>query len=256
MDAAVKANFDPSQLALRTELSACVRLMHDHGILNYNGHLSARIDGEDRLLIHSLTTPRSQVGPEHFVVCDLAGQMVEAAPGLKAPSEVYIHSEIYKARGDVGAIAHIHSEDVIAFTLTQEAPCLHLLRCDALRWRSGVPIHADPTRIRNEQQGRELAETLGLHRAALMRAHGAVLVAPDARAVFADTIQFDENARANILAATLGRPAPLTEAELDALSESSPPKFIEHYMNKIWQYYVQRGRATGLLPEEWAEHLA
>lgn len=256
MEAAVRAHFDPSQLALRTELAACVRMMHDEGLLNYNGHVSARMEGEDQLLIHSLTTPRSEVGPEHFVICDMSGQMVEAAPGLKAPSEVYIHSEIYKARPDVGAIAHVHSENVVAFTVIEEAPCLHLMRCDAVRWRSGVPIHPDPTRIRNEQQGRELAETLGPHRAALMRAHGAVLVAPYARAVFADTIQFDENARANILAAQLGTAAPLTEAELDALSEGSPPDFIGHYMNKIWQYFVQRGRASGLLPEEWAEHLA
>lgn len=256
MEAAVKADFDEAQRALRTELAACVRLMHDAGILNYNGHVSGRITGGDGLLIHSLVTPRSKVGPEHFVVCDLNGHLVEAAPGLKPPSEVYIHSEIYKARPDVGAIAHIHSENVIAFTLTKEAPQLELLRCDAVRWRSGVPIHPDPTRIRNAEQGRELAETLGGHRAALMRSHGAVLVAPDARSVFADTIQFDENARANLLARTLGTPAPLTEAELDALSESSPPKFIAHYMNKIWQYYVQRGRAAGLLPEAWAEHLA
>jgi len=256
MDAAVKPEFDKSQLAPRTELSACVRLMHDQGILNYNGHVSARIEGADRLLIHSLTTPRSEVGPEHFVVCDLDGNLVEAAPGLKPPSEVHIHSEIYKARPDVGAIAHIHSENVIAFTLTKEVPRLRLMRCDAVRWRSGVPTHPDPTRIRNAEQGAELAATLGPNRAALMRAHGAVLVAPNARAVFADTIQFDENARANLLAAALGTPAPLTEAELDALSEASPPEFIDHYMNKIWQYYVQRGRAAGLLPEAWAEHLA
>jgi len=256
MDVAVKANFDEAQRALRTELSACVRLMHDADILNYNGHVSGRIAGEETLLIHSLSTPRSEVGPQHFVVCDLEGRVVEAAPGLKAPSEVFIHSEIYKARPDVGAIAHIHSENVIAFTLTEESPCLKLMRCDAVRWRSGIPTHPDPTRIRDNQQGAELAATLGPHRAALMRAHGAVLVAPDARAVFADTIQFDENARAQILAARIGTPAPLTEAELDALSEASPPKFIDHYMNKIWQYYAQRGLAAGLLPKEWAEHLA
>jgi len=256
MDAAVKSSFDEAQRGLRTELAACVRLMHDAGILNYNGHVSARIPGEKKLLIHPLVTPRSEVGPEHFVVCNFEGELLQAASGLKQPSEVYIHSEIYKVRDDVGAIAHVHSENVVAFTLTKEAPRLQLLRCDAWRWRSGIPTHPDPTRIRDARQGRELAETLGPHRAALMRSHGAVLVAPDARSVFADTVQFDENARANLLAATLGTPAPMTEAELDALQESSPPAFIAHYMNKIWQYYTQRGRAAGLLPQEWAEYLA
>lgn len=255
MDAKTDTSFDPSQLALRTEVAACVRLMHDAAILSYNGHVSARIKGEDRLVIHSLVRPRSDVRPEDFVTCDLDGAVLEAAPGHKPPSEVFIHSEIYKARPDVGAIAHIHSESVIAFTLTTDAPCLKLVRCDAVRWRSGIPMHPDPTRIRNSEQGAALAATLGPHRAALMRAHGAVLVAPSARAVFADTIQFDENARAQILAATLGTPAPLTEAELDALEEASPPEFIDHYVNKIWRYYVERGRAAGFIPDDWAVHL-
>ena len=249
------ATFDPAQLPLRSELAACVRLMHEAAILNYNGHVSARIKGEDRLVIHSLVTPRSEVGPEDFVICDLDGKALEAAPGMKPPSEVHIHCEIYKARADVGAVAHIHSENVIAFTLTTDAPSLKLLRCDAVRWRSGVPMHPDPTRIRNGEQGAALVATLGPHRAALMRAHGAVLVAPSARAVFADTIQFDENARAQLLAAALGTPAPLTDAELDALEEASPPDFMDHYVNKIWRYYVERGRATGLIPDDWAAHL-
>lgn len=255
MTAATNASFDPAQLPLRTELAACVRLMHDAAILNYNGHVSARTGDGDRLVIHSLVKPRSEVGPGDFVVCDLNGAVVEAAPGHKPPSEVHIHSEIYKARPDVGAIAHIHSESVIAFTLTTDTPCLKLVRCDAVRWRSGIPMDPDPTRIRNSKQGAALAATLGSHRAALMRAHGAVLVAPNARAVFADTIQFDENARAQLLAATLGTPAPLTEAELDALEEASPPAFMDHYVNKIWRYYVERGRSAGLIPDDWAEHL-
>jgi ribulose-5-phosphate 4-epimerase/fuculose-1-phosphate aldolase len=255
MNTATKASFDPAQLPLRTELAACVRLMHDAAILNYNGHVSARLEGEDRLVIHSLVTPRSEVGPGDFVVCGLDGAVLEAAPGHKPPSEVFIHSEIYKARPDVGAIAHIHSESVIAFTLTTHAPCLKLVRCDAVRWRSGIPMDLDPTRIRSREQGAALAATLGPHRAALMRAHGAVLVAPGPRAVFADTIQFDENARAQLLAATLGTPAPLTDAELDALEEASPPEFMDHYVNKIWRYYVERGRAAGLIPDDWAAHL-
>jgi L-ribulose-5-phosphate 4-epimerase len=255
MNTATNASFDPVQLPLRTELAACVRLMHDAAILNYNGHVSARIKGEDRLVIHSLVTPRSEVGPDDFVVCDLDGAVLEAAPGHKPPSEVFIHSEIYKARPDVGAIAHIHSESVIAFTLTTDAPCLKLVRCDAVRWRGGIPMDPDPTRIRSSEQGAALATTLGPHRAALMRAHGAVLVAPSARAVFADTIQFDENARAQLLAATLGTPAPLSETELDALEEASPPEFMDHYVNKIWRYYIERGRTAGLIPDDWAPHL-
>lgn len=239
---------------LRVRLATCVRLLHMRKILSYNGHVSARVPGSEALLIHSLVESRGEVAPASLLVVDFEGQVLGGEEGLKPPSEVFIHSEIYRARPDVNAIAHIHSENALALTLVKGGK-MHLMRCDSVRWRSGIPMHPDPSRIRTPEQGRELAATLGPHYAALMRAHGGLLVADTVPSVLAASIQFEENARAQMLAATAGEIEPLTETELGQLSSSSPPEFMAHYASKIWTYYVQEGIAAGIIPESWKSEL-
>jgi ribulose-5-phosphate 4-epimerase/fuculose-1-phosphate aldolase len=155
---------------------------------------------------------------------------------------VFIHTEIYRARPDVQAVLHTHSELSALFTLAET--CLQPMKAAAVRWRSGIPTHPDPTLIRTARQGRELATTLAEHQAALLRAHGGVLVAESIEALFVDAIHFDENARAQLHAAALGQVRPLTPGELEALDETAER---ERHVKKLWRYYVARGRAAGIL---------
>jgi L-fuculose-phosphate aldolase len=238
----------------RKQLAACVRLLHMEGLLTYNGHVSLRVPGHDAFIIHALVDSRSEIAPERLLTVSFDGDVLDAPQGTRPPSEYPIHAEIYRARDDVGAVAHVHSEHAIAFTLVEGAE-LKALRCDALDWADGVPTHADPTRIKTAEQGRALAATLGIGNAALMRAHGAVLAAASVIELFKVCVQFEENARAQLLASRLGQVAPLTDTELAALRESHPPEFRAHYARKIWRYYVSQGRAAGIIPKDWVEDL-
>jgi ribulose-5-phosphate 4-epimerase/fuculose-1-phosphate aldolase len=157
---------------------------------------------------------------------------------------VFIHTEIYRARPDVQAILHTHAELSAVFTLAEV--CLQPMKASAVRWASGIPTHPDPTLIRTARQGREVAATLGQHQAALLRAHGGVIVAESVEAMLVDAVHFDENARAQVQAVQLGRLKPLTEDELDALNRGYERG---RHVAKLWQYYVERGRAAGILDE-------
>ena len=245
---------DAEALTARIRLAACVRLLHMEGMLTYNGHVSVRSPESDRFLIHSLVDPRAEVSPDSLLVISLDGAVIESVGDRRPPSEHPIHGEIYRARADVQAVAHIHSESAIAFTLAEGAR-LQAMRCDAARWARGVRVHADPTRIKTAQQGRELSETLADEDAVLLRAHGAVLVGAGLLEVFMACIHFEENARAQILASQLGEPLPLTVREVDALEESSPEAFRSHYAAKIWRYYISKAVRAGFIPEAWSEKL-
>ena len=224
------------------------------GLLTYNGHVSMRVPAAKAFLIHSLVDSRAEVAPERLLTVDFDGKVVDGPSNCRPPSEYPIHAEIYRAREDVGAVAHIHSEHAIAFTLVVGVT-LTAMRCDGLDWAGGVPVHPDPTRIKSAAQGAALAATLGSGDAALMRAHGAVLVAPSVIEVFKTCVQFEENARAQLLATRLGTLAPLTAAEGAALRESHSETFREHYAQKIWRYYITQGRSAGIIPEKWLEAL-
>ena len=118
----------------------------------------------------------------------------------------------------------------------------------AVRWMTGIPIHADPSHVSTPERGRALARSLGSHHALLIRAHGEVVVAESVPAVLIDCIHFVENAQAMYDAARLGPVIPLNAAEIADFCEDFDR---DRHIGKLWEYYVGRGRAAGLLPQSW-----
>src|SRR5439155_5803816 len=152
-----------------------------------------------------------EVAPEAMLVVDYEGKVI-AGEG-QPPSELPIHIEILKSRPDVQSVLHSHMELAIAFTMMEGIELLPM-RARASRWKSGIPTHPDPSHIKLTEQGRALAKSLGPHHAALMRAHGMVIVAESTRALFIDAVHFKENATAQLQALQAGaKPIPLTDGD-------------------------------------------
>ena len=236
------------QVAL--EVSAVTRLLEAEGILDYSGHVSARIPGRDAFVIQVGAISRAEVSPDSMLVVDHAGKVIEGEG--QPPSEIPIHIEILKARPDVQAVLHSHMELAIAFTM-MEGITLLPMRARASRWKSGIPTHPDPSHIKLKEQGEALAKTLGPHHAALMRAHGLVLLAESARALFIDAVHFKENATAQMQALQAGaKPLPLTDAEIAQIERM---EMRDWHIKKLWNYYMRKGLKEGVLPREWADAL-
>jgi len=213
------------------------------GILNYSGHVSARLPGADGFLIHPLMESRAEIGPNDVLAVGYNLHLLPESPAGVYPLETHIHCEIYKSRPDVQAVVHTHSELSAAFTLADAR--LLPMKQHAARWSSGIPIHPDPSRIETIEQGRELAGTLGQHHAALLRAHGGVVVAESVEAAMIDCVHFDENARAQVQAQAIGPLLPLTPDELALLNRRSNR---DQHVRKLWSYYVGLGVSRGVLP--------
>ena len=245
MDTAVALTYSPAQL--RTQLATATRLLHSEGILDYSGHISARAPGEDALYIQQRTDPRSDVAPEGILKVDFKGNVLEGAPG-KPPSETEIHIQILKSRPDVNSVIHCHLEMAILFSMMKNTPILPI-RVKATRWKSGIPVHRDPSHIKSTEQGVKLAQTLAQHNAALIRGHGMVLASESVPALLIDCIHFNENARAYLAVLNSGREAdPLTDDDVYAIEGREAR---EHHIGKLWKYYLQNGRKSGLLPGDW-----
>jgi ribulose-5-phosphate 4-epimerase/fuculose-1-phosphate aldolase len=236
-----------SEQVLRCEVAAATLLLNDLGILGYSGHIGARLPGRDAFLIQSFQQSRSAVGPDDLLICNFDGTVVSAPDGLRPPSEVYLHCEIFRARADVQAIAHFHHELTTAFTLVDGVK-LQAVKNHAVRWANGIPVHADPSHVSTPERGRALARSLGPHNGLLIRAHGEVVVAESARGVLIDSIHFVENAQAMYDAACLGPVVPLNAAEM---AEFAHDFDRDRHIGKLWTYYVGRGRAAGVLSQDW-----
>ncbi len=238
----------PQEARLRAQVAACTLLLNDLDILGYSGHVSARLPGREAFLIQPFDHSRAELGPDDLLVCDFDGKVLAGPKGTKPPSELFIHSEIFRARADVQAVAHFHHDIATIFTLV-EGVTLAPIKNHAVRWTSGIPIHPDPSHVSDPALGRAVAATLGPHHALLIRAHGQVVVAENVPALLIDSVHFVENAEVMYRAAALGRVVPLSPQEAAAFLGDFDR---ERHIAKLWKYYVGGGRARGLLPRSWA----
>lgn len=246
------SNLDASITGLRVQIAALTRLLHKEGILTYSGHASVRLPGRDAFLIQSINDSRASIEPDGFLVCDFDCNVIEGPTGQRPPIEVFIHSEILRARPDAQAVVHTHSDLAAMFTMLDGIE-LALMKSHAHRWASGMPTHPDPSHIKTAGQGKALAASLGDHFGALLRAHGGVLVAESLPALLVDAVHFEENATAHYQAATVGKIKPLTRAELDLLATVDNNR--EQHCFKLWSHYAGMGLEDGTLPRDWNENL-
>jgi L-ribulose-5-phosphate 4-epimerase len=236
------ATAKPGQIGeLKVQVAAATRMLVMEGLLDYSGHVSARVPGRDAFLIQTATAPRSSVTVDDILMVGFDGKLIEGTG--RPPVEIPIHIEILKARPDVQAVLHSHMELVIAFTMMRGVKLVPM-RARAVRWESGIPMDLDPSHIKTTAQGRTLARTLGPHHAALMRAHGLVLVAESVPALLVDAVHFDENARALVTVLNAGaEPLPLTIDEREQINRHEMRVF---HVDKLWRYYVDKARTAGI----------
>jgi ribulose-5-phosphate 4-epimerase/fuculose-1-phosphate aldolase len=232
---------------LRDQVAACTLMLNELKIMGYSGHVSARLPHGSGFLIQSVDQSRASLRPELLLICNMDGYLVSGPEGLRPPSEVFLHSEIFRVRPDVNSIAHFHHDRTAVFTLA-DGPQLAPVKNHAVRWANGIPVHPNPNHVNSPERGRALATTLGEAHAALIRAHGQVVVAESVPGVLVDCVHFVENAEAMYDACMLGRVLPLTAEEIASFSKDI--KRAKH-INKLWTYYVGRALSMGLVPEDW-----
>lgn len=192
---------------LRLKVATAGRILYHLKLTEYMGHASARVPGTDRILIkprHSETIHgMGEVGPEKIVVIDLDGKLLEGddAP----PAERFIHTEIYRARPDVGGVVHTHQMLTTVFGIV-ERDILPLLSVEAPLVASRIPIYPSPDLILNPERGKEVAAVIGNGEICHLQGHGIVTACATIEEATLAAIHLDRLAQANYMAAQLGTP--------------------------------------------------
>ena len=235
------------EIRLRKLVAVCTRTLNHLDILGYSGHVCVRLPDTQNYLIQAVHQSRAEVAPDDLLVVDSDGATVRGPEGFRPPDEVHIHTEIFRRRDDVKAVFHFHPDVATLFTLV-EGMELRPVKNHAARWASGIPVHPVSAKIVTPEMGAALAETLGLHHAALLRAHGAVVVAESVEALLIDAVHFVENAETMYKAAMLGPVKALSQAELSEIQDIADR---DHHVGKLWDYYTGQALRDGAIDEEW-----
>ncbi|MFI9158667.1 L-ribulose-5-phosphate 4-epimerase [Kitasatospora aureofaciens] len=180
------------------------------------GNVSARVPGEDLLVIKPSGVPYDELTPANMIVCDLDGKVVE---GEHAPSsDTAAHAYVYRHLPEVGGVVHTHSTYACAWAARGEAvPCVLTAMADEF----GAEIPVGPfALIGDDSIGRGIVDTLRGHRspAVLMQNHGVFTIGKDAEAAVKAAVMCEDVARTVHLSRQLGEPLPIAQADIDSLN--------------------------------------
>ena len=213
---------------VKQQLVDAIRMLERAGIIDHNGHCSARRDA-GTFYINSGASVRGALTVEDIVTVDMDGHLVEGS--ARPPLEFHIHSEVYRARPDVHSVMHTHPQWSTFLTMTgvkYQAVYAQGVLLGAL------PVMDSPLSVNTRPMGEKLAATLGAAPAALLKAHGAVTVGADIVEAFVLAAYLEENAYRQYMAMQIGEPYVFSEAEQQACREKlwSPGLF-----KKTWDHY-------------------
>jgi ribulose-5-phosphate 4-epimerase/fuculose-1-phosphate aldolase len=222
------------------------RILYVQDVVDSYGHISARHPHHpDRFLMSRARAPGLVVASD-IMEFGLDGELIrpDARPVY---SERFIHSEVYKARPDVGAVVHSHSPTVVPFSVTQ----VPLRPIRAAFFYPEVPVFDTRTSagwtnllISNSALGKALAQTLGKNSVALLRGHGNVVVAPSVRVVVYRAIYTEANAKLLLQAKMLGGPITYLAPEEAALMEKEQGRHRPgHGSDRTWEMWRQEALA-------------
>jgi L-ribulose-5-phosphate 4-epimerase len=208
-----------SEAELRQLLATASRILYHQGLVDYLGHASARVHGTDRVLIKPRHSPGvhglNMVTAERMVVIGLDGQLLEGEE--EPPSERFIHTEIYRARPDVGSVVHTHQPMSTLMGIVG-LPILPLLHVEAPLAERPVPTFPCAELVVSPELGQRLAASLGDHAVCHLQGHGIVSVSATVQQATLGAIHLERLAEVNFRVIQTGRaPRVIPPDEIAAL---------------------------------------
>lgn len=222
--------------SVREKLVNAVRILDHLGVWEANyGHVSCRLSDPQKICmlghLHDETDvgmPLPDVGPEHMIVVDI--NTLEYEGSLEPPGEVFIHTEIYKAREDMNGVVHAHPELPVALSIAGQ-PVLPVHYYSGL-FHPSVPIFDDHRIIDNPESAIEMVRVLADHLAVVLKGHGATTLGGTLEEAVIVMSALNICARLQYLAAQVGTPRP------NDFAQPESRHFPHAYVQNVWNLYL------------------
>ena len=221
---------------IRKNLITACKILSSEGFVKGFGHVSARIPDSDLFVL----TPRiglELVKEQQLLVLNLKGEIVQGK--FPPPVEAPLHTAIVNKRGDVHAIARIHSRRANYFSVTDRR--LKPVHTHGSFFSGEVPVFPKPDLISTQSLGEAVAVTLEAKPAILLRGNGQVAVGRTIPEAVMMAIYLEEAADILYGALQVGNPVFLTPEE-SAVGSAEALSPVD--MERAWNYYKNKiGRA-------------
>lgn len=166
---------DSPERTARIDLAAAHRIAEQFGWtqLIYN-HFTCRVPGEPH---HFLVKPHQwmfrEVTASSLVKLDLDGRTADPQAKVNAAGFA-IHTAVLKARADVNAVVHIHTDAGIAISAHKEG--LRFMSQASMRFYGGRLSYHDYYGVAELDEAESIARDIGTAKAMILRNHGLLVV--------------------------------------------------------------------------------
>jgi ribulose-5-phosphate 4-epimerase/fuculose-1-phosphate aldolase len=229
---------------LREKVALSCRILALTGLLRDTlGHVSVRIPDSDELLVRCrgqeesglLFTEEADIRRVSF-----EGKGPDLEGRYSPPGELPIHSEIFKARPEVGAVVHAHPPGAILCGLGQVDFRPILGAADSGQSLKlvvdGIPTYPRAVLIRTAELAAEMMEAMGNRTVCLLRGHGVTVTGATVEEATVRAIAFESFCRLTWQLTLAGKTPPELSPEDIAQDlrtfQNQPP-------TRDWRYYVK-----------------
>ena len=186
---------------LRAALATATRVLAQHHLVGMFGHVSVLTDDPERYLV----CPGAGARKDRCRSTDVLELHLddEFEPGR--PLELYMHSELHRAKPHLKSLIHVHSPSLVALSAMAHVPA-ELLMLHASFWPRVMPVWEEVDLVRDRAAAQRLIGILGDEAIGLLRWHGAVIVGRTLREALFRALLAEEHASQLVTALAHGRP--------------------------------------------------
>jgi L-ribulose-5-phosphate 4-epimerase len=223
----------PDIRALRELIALGCRILAKLELVDYLGHVSARVPGTDMVLIRARGSEQgNQLHMTYKQVSLVDIDVVKIGGDYPVPDETKLHTEIYRARPDVQAVVHTHQPLATIFG-DLERPILPMQGVMAQVVKQGaIPIYRSARKVTTTEQGAEVAKVLGEKEIVHLQNHGVTIAGQTVQEVVVNAIWLEHQAKLTWQASMIGTPRGMSNDDLQAQAADG------FGMEGRWRYYV------------------
>ena len=226
---------------LLDELVIANHVLANEKVVDSFGHISVRNPENPKHFFLSCSRSPEIVSIEDIMEFDLEGNNVDGSI-LRPYGERFIHGALLEARPEIQSVVHNHSLSVIPFGVTN-TPLLPIIHTGAAIGRN-IPtwdIHDNfgdtDLLVRNMEQGRDLAKTMGQASVVLMRGHGCSVAGSSIKEATLTAVYLQISATVQLQSMSLGDVRYLTPGETD---ECTNMFYSDLSVDRVWENLTTR----------------
>ena len=227
--------------ALLDELVIANHVLANEKVVDSFGHISVRNPENSEHYFLSCSRSPEIVCREDIMEFDLEGNSVDGST-LRPYGERFIHGAVLESRPEIQSVVHNHSLSVIPFGVTNTPlkPIIHTgaaIGRDIPIWDIYDNFGDTDLLVRNMEQGRDLASTLGGASVVLMRGHGCSVVGSSIKEATLTAVYLQISATVQLQSIPLGNVRYLTPGETE---ECTNMFYSDLSVDRAWENLTAR----------------